>query len=68
MTFLPNKTAWRAWAKEIEKGQPQKSIDAPDSFPCYGYTVVGSYNYEEEAARYLFPEDVARMVTELLTK
>ncbi len=61
MTFLKNKTAYKKWAKEIDGGQPQAPIDPPAKFPCFGYTVVHSFGYEEESARYLYAEDVAEM-------
>lgn len=65
MKFLINERIWKRWARKIEQGQPQAPIDKPTSYPCFGYLVVQSYGYEEEQARYLYPDDVTKMATQM---
>lgn len=60
MNFLKNHDAWKRWARKCDRYQGAK-LEAPKEYPCYGYLVVGSFNYEEEAAAYLYPSEIIRM-------
>ena len=59
MTFLKNKRAWKRWAKANENFSAP--FDEPTEYPCFGYTTVLSYGYEEDQAKYLYADDVAQM-------
>jgi hypothetical protein len=64
MKFLINERVFKRWARKIEKGQ-DCTLDKPKLYPCFGYLVVQSYAYEEDQALYLYPDDVARMATQM---
>lgn len=62
MIFIKNKREWNKWAKEFNKSQPQAPADPHDKFPCFLYLTVGSYGYEEEREKYLYKEDIEKML------
>jgi len=64
--LLKNERAYRRWAREWDTYNDRWNVAVPRSYPCYGYTVVRSYGYEEEAPEYLYPRDVRRMLDALL--
>jgi hypothetical protein len=62
MIFLKNKREWKTWLK----AENIENADMPKVFPCFGYAVVGSFSYEEYAAAYLYPDDLAEMVSKIM--
>lgn len=67
MKYLKNKTTWKRWASNINRGQPQAPIQPPEKYPCYAYLSVLSFGYEEEQSNYLYLTEVQEMLKELTT-
>lgn len=63
MKFLKNRRAWQHWKRTAMGGQD--GVVEPTSYPCFGYTSVGSFGSEEYRENYLYPADIERMQKEL---
>lgn len=64
MNLIKNKRAWKKWVKDSGL-QFQEGVTEPTSYPCYGYTVVQSFGYEELAELYLYPNDIEEMLSKI---
>ncbi|HEX8312765.1 MAG TPA: hypothetical protein VF614_15695 [Chthoniobacteraceae bacterium] len=65
MKYLKSERAWKRWAARINRWQPQAPIEPPTQYPCFGYLMTTSFNYEEEAAYYLYVRDVEKMLRQM---
>lgn len=63
MQLLKNKKAWNTW-KSSEMSD-QGGVLEPRKYPCYAYTSVRSFGYEEYAEHYLYLEEVETMYLKL---
>ncbi len=66
MKILRNKRVWRIWANKFygfqrDDGYPKE----PKQFPCFVYTTVRSFNFQEENENYLYAEDLKTMLEQL---
>lgn len=67
MTLLKNATAWKKWVKRLNDSQPQAPIaEKPAEYPCFVYTVVSSFGYEEEGVEFLYSGDLRKMQSDLV--
>lgn len=64
MNLLKNEESWRRWARRRDRWQGTK-FEPPTSFPVFAYTVVLSYNYEEDQAAYLYPAEIKAMAAKM---
>lgn len=59
MRLLKDRKAWLRWKRE--EIPFQDPVKEPASFPCFAYTTVRSFGYEELNENYLYTNDVAKM-------
>lgn len=59
MTFIKNRRAWLRWKRKTMGNQD--GVTEPSQYPCFAYTSVGSFGYEEYLENYLYAKDVWRM-------
>lgn len=61
MVLLKNRRAWLKWAKaEGLESQESRPLE-PAEYPCYAYTILHSFGYEELAEKYLYRKDLKDM-------
>lgn len=60
MVFLKNKRAWTKWLKESGLSF-QEGVAQPTVYPCFAYTTVRSFGYEELNENYLYQEELISM-------
>lgn len=62
MILLGSERAYRRWARDAyDTYNDRWQAESPKEYPCYAYTVVQSFGYEETAPRYLYASDIAKM-------
>ncbi len=72
MSLLKNRRSYLRWSRSansfhsIRYGwdtyRDRAESFMPESFPCWGYTVVSSWGDEEEEPRFLYPADLREML------
>lgn len=66
--LLKSARAYRSWATGKDGWDTYKDrwpVCAPTEYPCFGYTAVSSFGYEEESPLYLYAADLEIMIREL---
>jgi hypothetical protein len=54
------------WARETGLWDQYPKPQPPTSYPCFGYTVLQSFGYEELAPEYLYMQNLVDMKDDLL--
>lgn len=69
MKLLKSERALKRWLIEYGEMYPstikEGDYERPLSYPCYGYFVVESFQYEKLAPVYLYPADLEKMLAKI---
>jgi len=66
MKLLKSERAWKRWINSEGMQYQDDKQEPPTAYPCFAYSVLQSFAYEEKAAEYLYVADIERMRFELI--